>query len=46
MMVFLEESLRQHSDKFRTLGKTAFIHNEPIVIHPMPEFGQEQFEPH
>ena len=32
--ILKEESLRQHSDKFKTLGKTAFIHNEPIVIHP------------
>ncbi len=32
--VLKEESLRQHSKKFKVLGKTAFIHNEPIVIHP------------
>ena len=32
--ILKEESLKQHSAKFRVLGKTAFIHNEPIVIHP------------
>tara|TARA_B100001121_G_C18665821_1_gene611268 strand:- start:678 stop:1397 length:720 start_codon:yes stop_codon:yes gene_type:complete len=32
--VLKEESLRSHADKFKVLGKTAFIHNEPIVIHP------------
>ena len=32
--ILKEESLKQYSEKFRILGKTAFIHNEPIVIHP------------
>ena len=32
--ILKEESLKQHLGKFRVLGKTAFIHNEPIVIHP------------
>ena len=32
--VLEEESYIQFKDKFRTLGKTTYIHNEPLVIRP------------